>query len=492
MYRDLGFEPDPALDEEGIWDLICGRPYCNLSREPAMYSQGLPLEHSFAVLKDNPQKALYPQAQPNWSRAGWRFWLFLPRYLFRSMLLVLRLRRELKQFPARFREAILPVFAKEVARATRLDLSALSNAAILEQLEHWLRLTLSEFARDSLKPTLLAAQLLSDLEQFLAKALGPARSKAALQELSMGARPDAEADLAQALHDLAGGTMDRATFLDRFGHRGSHEMELASPRWAEAPTTFDHPRTRATDSDRKNPDLMAACTRIAEEAQWTGRRRKVLANHLHKQVQWLQTFIGLRETAKHYWMQGYALIRRLLVELDRRYGLGGGIFYLLPNELPSLVAGEALSERINERRRRRRLALSLEVPPVLFSDDLEAIGRPLIMAGGETLHGVPLSAGVAEGPALVLHEPSNVQIPEEPYILVCPSTDPAWVPLFVHARGLVLETGGVLSHGAIVAREFGLPAVAGLPGIHRRLASGQRLRVDGTTGRVTVICESSG
>src|SRR5262249_12639004 len=76
-----------------------------------------------------------------------------------------------------------------------------------------------------------------------------------------------------------------------------------------------------------------------------------------------------------------------------------------------------------------------------------------------------------------------------PYILVCPTTDPAWVPLFVHARGLVMETGGVLSHGAIVAREFGLPAVAGLPDVHRRLRTGQRLRVDGGTGQANVLAQ---
>jgi pyruvate,water dikinase len=87
----------------------------------------------------------------------------------------------------------------------------------------------------------------------------------------------------------------------------------------------------------------------------------------------------------------------------------------------------------------------------------------------------------------VLSEPSGAAIPEEPYILVAPTTDPAWVPLFVHARGLVMETGGVLSHGAIVAREFGLPAVAGLPDIHRRLKTGQRLRIDGGTGKVTLL-----
>jgi pyruvate,water dikinase len=186
-------------------------------------------------------------------------------------------------------------------------------------------------------------------------------------------------------------------------------------------------------------------------------------------------------------MKGYALIRRILVELDRRFRLSGGIFYLTPEELPELEGGADLSERIAGRRRRRLVALSLEVPQVLFSDDLEAIGRPAPVVGGETLLGVPLSAGVAEGPALVLHQPQDAAVPPEPYILVCPSTDPAWVPLFVNARGLVMETGGVLSHGAIVAREFGLPAVAGLPDVLHKVRSGQRLRVDGAAGTVTLL-----
>ena len=137
------------------------------------------------------------------------------------------------------------------------------------------------------------------------------------------------------------------------------------------------------------------------------------------------------------------------------------------------------------------MALSLDVPPVLFSDDLDAIGRPVVIAGADNLQGVPLSAGVAEGPALVLAQPVSDQIPQEPYILVCPSTDPAWVPLFVNAKGLVMETGGVLSHGAIVAREFGLPAVAGITDARRRLKTGQRVRIDGGTGKVSVLPETS-
>ncbi len=77
--------------------------------------------------------------------------------------------------------------------------------------------------------------------------------------------------------------------------------------------------------------------------------------------------------------------------------------------------------------------------------------------------------------------------PTEPHILVCASTDPAWVPLLVNARGLVMETGGVLSHGAIIARDFGLPAIGGVADAQRRLKTGQRLRLDGASGKITVL-----
>jgi pyruvate,water dikinase len=202
----------------------------------------------------------------------------------------------------------------------------------------------------------------------------------------------------------------------------------------------------------------------------------------------LRTFLGLREAGKHHLLQGYAVIRRALVELDRRFDLHGGIFYLTPADLGDLIAGKDLSGPIAAARKRRQAELTLEVPPVLFSDDLEAVGRSLPEpAGGDRIDGVPLSAGVAEGPALVLTEPAAAPPGEGGYVLVCPTTDPAWVPLFVQARALVMETGGVLSHGAIVAREFGLPAVAGLPGIIYRLKTGQRVRVDGGRGTVTVL-----
>src|SRR5262249_31208510 len=78
MYRDLGFDPDPALDEDGIYDLVCGRPYCNLSREPRLQFRQLPFEHPLSVLKDQPHKAIYPRPVLNPARAGLSFWVQLP------------------------------------------------------------------------------------------------------------------------------------------------------------------------------------------------------------------------------------------------------------------------------------------------------------------------------------------------------------------------------------------------------------------------------
>jgi phosphohistidine swiveling domain-containing protein len=492
MYRDLGCAPDPALDAEGVFDLVCGRPYCNLTREPQMQFCGLPLAHSFAALKSAPEKALYPTAGFNPAEVGPRFWLLLPLVLVKLFRFELRLKRLARTVAPQLRECIFLAFAADVEQEKARDLTHDLAPALIERLEFWTSRTLVDFARDSLKPTALAAVAMAKLQRELSRRLGPDRARAAVNELAMGVQPDPQADLPTAVRQLASGQLDRATFLTRFGHRGSDEMELSQPRWIEDPTALDHLVTGGA-SRMDSPSSLAtrhsplatpasAWDRICAEAKLSAAQRAALEPVLGD----MQTYLSLRETAKHYLMKGYALIRQILLELDRRYELDGGIFYLTPEELPPLTTGRDFSDLIAQRRRRRTIALSIDVPPVIFSDDLEAIGRPVEVAGADTLQGVPLSAGVAEGTALVLEEPDPARVPPEPYILVCPSTDPAWVPLFMGARGLVMETGGILSHGAIVAREFGLPAVAGIPNAGRRIQTGQRLRVDGSTGKVVV------
>jgi pyruvate,water dikinase len=489
MYRDLGFDPDPALDDEGIFDLVCGRPYCNLSREARLYYRRLPYAHNFEALKKAPFKALYPQPPAlDWTRVGCSFWFAAPVVLWRSMVQMaraLRHQKELtKSFPERFRVEIVPAFLRDMDEAARLDLTNLDESALLAELERLIRRVLYDFAREGLKPTALAAVMMAQVGQGLLP-LGADQALEAVRGLMVGARPDADNDLPGALADLADGRLSRDAFLERFGHRGSQEMELSLPRWAEDHAALDAQLAGLRGaSHTKAHGWEEAWRRVAEEAKLTG----PTAEAAKADVAQLHDLLGLREAAKHHQMRGFAAIRRVLRELDRRYRLDGGVFYLSLDELPRLVAGEDFAGVIAERRKRRRLLLSLEVPPVLFSDDLDAIGRPPPPPDGATnLPGVPLSAGVAEAPALVLDEPPQGAPPPGPYVLVCPSTDPAWVPLFVNARALVMETGGVLSHGAIVAREFGLPAVAGLSGVTRRLKTGQRLRVDGGSGVVTVL-----
>jgi pyruvate,water dikinase len=492
MYRDLGFDPDPSLDDDGTYDLVCGRPYCNLSRDARMQHRSVPFEHPFAVLKAAPQKAIYPQPVINNARLGWKRWFLMPVIFFKMIRWGVRLQQHSATCADRLRKEILPVFGEETREEAEQDLRPLDGPALVERLDYWIQRTLYDFARDSLKPTALAGHCLGNLERGLQALLGADKARAALGQLVMGVRPDPEADLPGGVADLAAGRLDRTEFLKRFGHRGPQEMELSRPRWGEDHAALDQLVNQGSFAvgfgghvGLASRESTSFRQRVAAEVRDKLRQQPALEQEVAK----LHTYLALRETAKHYLMKGYFSIRRILVELDRRYNLEGGIFYLTPEELPKLIKDEDLSGLIAERQKRRAIALGLEVPQVLFSDDLEAIGRELQVAGGETLEGVPLSAGQAEGPALVLTEPAGAAIPEEPYILVAPTTDPAWVPLFVHARGLVMETGGVLSHGAIVAREFGLPAVAGLPDVHRRLKTGQRLRIDGSTGTVTILGE---
>src|SRR5262249_44235600 len=156
-----------------------------------------------AALKAAPQKALYPQPVLNPARAGWRFWLLMPLIFVRMMRTQARLRRFGETFAVRFRGEILPAFMEDV-KAFALAEDVL---ALLAQLHKWSERTLVTFARDSLKPTVLAAAALGNLERALLPILGPDAARAALGELVLHVHPDADADLPKAIRDVLMGQM---------------------------------------------------------------------------------------------------------------------------------------------------------------------------------------------------------------------------------------------------------------------------------------------
>ena len=488
MYRDVGLYPSPLLEDQGVYDLICGRTYCNLSREPLMYSNGLPVRHSFAALKAVPENALDPRAQLDLRAADWRFWAVLPVHLLRSLRASRQLGRAMATFAGDFQDRILPQFEQRFEQESKQMLAGLSGLELLGRLDCRIKLTLHDYARHSLKATVFAASSVSEMEKVLQKVFEPKRARDAVRELTTEGSSEWQVNLASAYRELATGRLSKERFVVRFRKRGWQEMELAQPRWSEQPEGLESllASQAQCDSDLAREPTDHSDKIIAELKLKSAAKPAKFEAELRKKVHAWGNFVALRETAKHHFMTGYFLIRECLLELDYRHRLEGGIFYLVREELPRLVAGEDFSNLVADRQRRRTLALSLYLPPVLFSDDLDAIGRRVETPSTGTLRGVPVSAGVAEETALVLQTP-DCAVPKRPYILVCPATDPAWLPLFANARGLVMETGGILSHGAILAREFGLPAVAGLPGACQSFRTGQVLCVDGSSGTVVIL-----
>ena len=291
-------------------------------------------------------------------------------------------------------------------------------------------------------------------------------------------------------------------YLDRFGHRGVFEMELASPRWAEDPHYVleqvrfhleDPPagdaRSRAADVRRRAEAELAAFPVVLRPVA-----RRVLAR--------ARRGAALRENAKSGSAAAIALIRQVCLEVGRRLqasgriGAADDVFHLSIVEVEARLTGAwdgtGAGALVADRRARLAAQEKLELPGVIQESPsadsrASAASAATPVLEGDAWTGVAAAPGEAEGAACVLRTPHDGGRMGRHDVLVAPSTDPGWTPLFLRASALVTETGGYLSHGAVVAREFGLPAVVNVRDAMRTLTDGDRLRVDGTAGRVTRI-----
>ena len=501
-YRGLGFYPSERVNTEGILDLICGRIYVNLNREAELHFDGFPFAHDFNALKRNPQEAMYAQAQTDITRSNTSFWVKLPLHIIRMSRAEMHLRQHRSDFARLLIEEIFPAFQKEVEAERNISYSDLTDTELVTKFEEWRAKTLDDFAPKVLTATLLAGFSLQRLEVALQKCLNETETKILVNRLMSGTSDNLTDEtvvpqashprLASKLSEVAMGDLTPTDFLKDYGHRAVDEFELAQPRWREDTTYLEQMiASLRSVGGTCNPDTLQPQIEQRESAE------KELAAHLEnktglrkqvaRELDFTRCYMPFRETAKFYLMLGYEQIRRALLELDRRYQLNGGIFYLVPDELRRLIDGEVFSDVITARKTKRELMLQIEVPDVIFSDALDQIGTATPLETVDTLTGVGVSAGIATGQARVLLTPTEVRPSDRNYILVCPSTDPAWTPLFLHAAGLVMERGGILSHGAVVAREYGVPAVANIPNATRRIADGQTLQVDGDQGTISII-----
>lgn len=291
-------------------------------------------------------------------------------------------------------------------------------------------------------------------------------------------------------------------FLSRYGHRAVAEIDLGMPRWSDQPDHIlgmisnylrvEDPeqapdrqfRRAAGHADDRIRDLVA---RAAAHGRW---RARVLALSLRR----VRELSGLRELPKFYIVKVLGEMHRQLLLLGDSLVRAGvvaaadDVFFLDFDELRVSLRGARMQDVVTRRRqlydvelRRRR------IPRVLLSDgtDVEAATMAAAPAPG-ALSGTPASAGTATGTVRVILDPVGARL-EPGEILVAPSTDPGWTPLFLTAGALVMEMGGVISHGAVVAREYGIPAVVGVPDATTRLHTGQRVTVDGAAGTVLEV-----
>jgi pyruvate,water dikinase len=291
-----------------------------------------------------------------------------------------------------------------------------------------------------------------------------------------------------------------AAFLDTYGHRGVAEIDMGLPRWSEDPAHILGVLANYLRMDG-GADLAPAAlfakgvqearTAVAHVAAQARRKARWRAAVVRFGLRRTRTYAGLRELPKFYAVKAFAAVRRsLLVVGDHLVELGvldsaADVAHLDLAELRAALAGGDLRGLVAERRAayeqesRRR-----HVPRVLLSDGTEPEALAESAADG-ALTGTAASAGTVTGVARVVLDPIGAHL-EPGEILVCPSTDPGWTPLFLTAGALVMEMGGAMSHGAVVAREYGIPAVVGVPNATHRITTGQEITVNGAAGTVTL------
>ncbi|HET6510302.1 MAG TPA: phosphoenolpyruvate synthase [Baekduia sp.] len=309
-----------------------------------------------------------------------------------------------------------------------------------------------------------------------------------------------------ALPTLPGGPEARAAieaFLDRYGMRCVGEIDLTRPRWSERPRAlvplilgnignfapgegarrFERGRQEAADKEREVLERLRALpdgARKADEAK--------------RMIDRVRTLSGYREYPKYHIICRYFIYKNALLAEARRLVAAGVLheadeaFFLTFQELREAARTHAVDHALTARRRRALTADATLTPPRVLTSEGEAIAgsyrRDDLPDGA--LVGLPVSAGTVEGRARVIRDMADAEVrPGD--ILVTAHTDPSWSPLFVAVAGLVTEVGGRMTHGAVIAREYGLPAVVGLDRATELIRDGQRIRVHGTDGYVELL-----
>ncbi|MDA8359784.1 MAG: phosphoenolpyruvate synthase [Actinomycetota bacterium] len=313
-------------------------------------------------------------------------------------------------------------------------------------------------------------------------------------------------DFLDHLSVLEGGRETREAieiFLEKYGMRCVGEIDITRPRWSERPSQL----VPLILAHIKNAEPRSGARRFEQGRQEAWRKEQELLTRLRdlpdgeskaeqtkQKIDRVRTFIGYREYPKYAMVSRYFIYKQaMLTEAERLVRAGllrerDDIFYLRFEELQEVVRTNRLDHQLVERRRDAFRSYETLTPPRVFTSDGEVVTgsyRRVDTPAGALL-GLPVSAGTVQGRARVIHDVTDADL-EPGDILVTAYTDPSWTPAFLTVGGLVAEVGGQMTHGAVIAREYGLPAVVGVEGATRLIRDRQEIRVNGTDGYVEIL-----
>jgi pyruvate,water dikinase len=293
-------------------------------------------------------------------------------------------------------------------------------------------------------------------------------------------------------------------FIEQYGMRAPSEIDLSRPRWHEDPSSLlqmvvSNVQHSAAGEHRAQHLRMAAQGEAAAERLVQAARRGpwgwVRGPIVRRLVRVTRHLLATREHHKFWMIRLFGLIKPVLLEVggqlaaEGRIGRADDVWFLTIPELLGALdhPGEPLQACVATRREGLAHYRQLVPPHVMTSEgEIPAVEATATDAPPGALVGTPASAGVTEGVARVVRDPRTAPL-DRGEILVAPFTDPGWTPLFINAAGVVTEVGGVMTHGSLVAREYGIPAVVGVVDATARIHTGQHIRVHGTAGYVEIL-----
>ncbi|HEX2972783.1 MAG TPA: PEP-utilizing enzyme, partial [Tepidisphaeraceae bacterium] len=486
LYKLAGFEPSAKVAGEGFLHRLAGKVYMDLALAAEMFFEDYPYRYDLEALRRNPDAAQAPPtipAGPIGARAA------IGRRITRINRNLHALAQNLDQ---QLRQETIPAFQAWCRQEKQRNLSDLSPRELISLWQDRHRRVMDEFAPQSLLPSLILAMALADLRAFLDEQFWDDEPDALATMLSSGHAPDRTVIANAQLCEVALGTRPLEAWLAEFGHRAPDEFDLATPRWRERPDELRAMAQRLKDGADPLHLHEQRQQRTREKldqlrSQLSLRDRQQLDSH----VDLVWRYLPFREDGKYYLMLGYDLLRDLTLEAGRRLGIGDDVFHLSFEELHAALEARAAQQHLLDQRKlayeaERRVAL----PRIIDDQSLQTLGAAPAMHAAGSHPAYPVSTGTATGPARIVRSPQEAGDLGSNYILVCPSTDPGWTPLFVNAAGLILECGGTLSHGAVIAREMNIPAVV-LAGATDLFHDGEMIGVDGRNGLVTRLTETT-